>query len=540
MLISVIGFISEPTQQITTVYSYLGAAIGFLVVVVSSLRWLRVAQREHYIPGYTIKFAYRWYSDRQRVMNPILGLAAITAAAVSISKPSHLMPSVLGAAVVILATLVAPRGLGYRGSTSPLRFTRRMNVLALLTWFISAVFLLIGAWFDLGISFAAIAAIAVPATVDLSLLLTLPLERRSLSKFVKTAEEKVKKISPIVVGITGSFGKTSTKVYIAHLVSTTFTTLASPASFNNRAGLARTVNENLVIGTEVLIAEMGTFKKGEIADLCSWLPPTISVITSIGPVHLERFGTEDEILEAKTEITKTASVVVLNGDDYRLMGLALRLEAEGKKVWRVSGTDLQADVAVKDDDEGNLVLYLHQKRVGSMPLLDISRTNLGIAVAVAVELGVSETTVAELLPSLPVAKNRLNVSTTENGILVLDDTYNANPAGSRLALSALERRRTELNNVVVVTPGMIELGKKQHEENTYFARAAAKIATDLVFVGYTNRRALLEGLQNAQNEGFTPNVVLVSNRAKAVAWVKSNLIPGDVVLYENDLPDHFP
>lgn len=540
MLISVLGFISEPTQQITTAYSYLGAAIGFLVVVVSSLRWLRVAQREHYIPGYTSKFAYRWYSDRQRVMNPILGLAAIIAAAVSVSKPSHLRPSVLGAAVVILATLVAPRGLGYRGSTSPLRFTRRMNVLALLTWFISAVFLLIGAWFDLGISFAAIAAIAVPATVDLSLLLTLPLERRSLSKFVKTAEEKVKKISPIVVGITGSFGKTSTKVYIAHLVSTTFTTLASPASFNNRAGLARTVNENLVIGTEVLIAEMGTFKKGEIADLCSWLPPTISVITSIGPVHLERFGTEDEILEAKTEITKTASVVVLNGDDYRLMGLALRLEAEGKKVWRVSGTDLQADVAVKDDDEGNLVLYLHQKRVGSMPLLDISRTNLGIAVAVAVELGVSETTVAELLPSLPVAKNRLNVSTTENGILVLDDTYNANPAGSRLALSALERRRTELNNVVVVTPGMIELGKKQHEENTYFARAAAKIATDLVFVGYTNRRALLEGLQNAQNEGFTPNVVLVSNRAKAVAWVKSNLIPGDVVLYENDLPDHFP
>ena len=120
-----------------------------------------------------------------------------------------------------------------------------------------------------------------------------------------------------IVGIVlgGSYGKTSTKGYLAHLLAGRYSVVASPRSFNNRAGLARTVNELLVPGTDVLIAEMGAYGPGEIAELCRWLPPEVAVITAIGPVHLERFKSLDRTLAAKAEITVGAETVVLNVDD---------------------------------------------------------------------------------------------------------------------------------------------------------------------------------------------------------------------------------
>lgn len=539
MSITEFGFHLVFHSKVGVDYSYAGAALGFVAAVISSFRWLRVAQREHYIPGYTSKFAFRWYSDTQRPINPVLGVLALLAGVVAVAKPSQSLPSWLGFLVVMFAILLTPRGLRYRGRTSPLKYTRRLTVLALLTWLLSALLLFGGAWFGLGIVVGAVVLICVPLVVDLALFITMPFERRGLSKYVRIASKKLERISPRVVGITGSYGKTSTKTYLAHLISTTFATLSSPASFNNRAGLTRTVNEHLAPGTEVLVAEMGTYGKGEIAELCTWLRPEISAITSIGPVHLERFGTEDAILEAKSEITKTSSTVVLNNDDYRLADFSRTMEGEGKTVRRVSGNDIAADVAVKDDDEGNIVVYASQKRIGSMTDIDISRSNLAIAVSIALELGVPESVIESLLPTLPVAKNRLNVSTAPSGVTLLDDTYNSNPAGARLALRALERRKTSNNRVVVVTPGMIELGKKQYEENSFFARAAAKVATDIVIVGFTNRKAMLAGLQAAVEEGSSPTLFLMKNREHAVAWVRRNLGPGDVVLYENDLPDHF-
>ena len=116
-----------------------------------------------------------------------------------------------------------------------------------------------------------------------------------------------------MVAITGSYGKTTTKQYTAHLLSGSFRVVASPASFNNRMGLARAINEQLAPGTEVFIAEMGTYGRGEIAELCTWIRPEVSAIVAIGPVHLERFKTEERIVSAKSEILDGAKVGVLVG-----------------------------------------------------------------------------------------------------------------------------------------------------------------------------------------------------------------------------------
>ncbi len=309
--------------------------------------------------------------------------------------------------------------------------------------------------------------------------------------------------------------------------------MASPASFNNRAGLARAINEQLTPGTDVFVAEMGTYSKGEIADLSRWCPPEIAVITAIGPVHLERFKTEDAIVVAKSEITETAHTVVLNVDDVRLAALADQLTAQGtKRVVRCSATDMTADVCVVADGDGASV-YAAGVAVGPVIVLptSVQSTNLACALAVAFALGVPHEVALGRIASIPAVANRLASAAAPSGVWVIDDTFNSNPSGARVALAELARRGVG-GRRVVVTPGMVELGPRQFEENRLFAQAAGDVATDLVIVGATNRAALRAG-----SVGLQPHYV--RTREEAVAWVRTTLGPGDAVLYENDLPDHY-
>ncbi len=155
-------------------------------------------------------------------------------------------------------------------------------------------------------------------------------------RFVRRATTRLRAIDPQVVAITGSFGKTSTKEHLRDIVGTARTVVASPASFNNRAGLSRTILEHLVPGTQILIAEMGMYGPGEIADLCSWIQPDIAVITAIAPVHLERVGSVERIVAAKREILVGARVAILNVDCAELAEVARQVEvdAAGRAVRR--------------------------------------------------------------------------------------------------------------------------------------------------------------------------------------------------------------
>jgi UDP-N-acetylmuramoyl-tripeptide--D-alanyl-D-alanine ligase len=266
--------------------------------------------------------------------------------------------------------------------------------------------------------------------------------------------------------------------------------------------------------------------------------PEVVVITSIGPAHLERFGSLDDTLSAKAEITAGARVVVLNVDDDRLNGLTARL-APNQKVLRVSGNDPDADVAVLSHADG-VELRLGGKLSGVVTLDPGSpppiRSNAACAAAVAIELGIAAEVVVRRLGSLPGVPNRLQRYDAQAGYVVLDDTFNANPTGARHALDALSSEATQ-GRRVLVTPGMVELGKTQFEENAALAERAASVVTELVVVGRTNRAALLEGCRRA---GRPVSVTLVGTREEAVTWAREQLGVGDAVLFENDLPDHFP
>jgi UDP-N-acetylmuramoyl-tripeptide--D-alanyl-D-alanine ligase len=502
----------------------------------SAIRWLRVAQREHYLPGEVTRFARRWWSTGP---NRVLGAAAFVGLA---GAAANVAPAGL---VTAAAVAVGPFGLGLRGRTSALVWTRRLKVLASVTGALAAVVLLglaaIAPSWRLAAAAATLVAVAMPVLVDAGLAATRPLERRLGARFVQRAAAKLKSIHPKVVAITGSYGKTSTKGYVAHLLSGTFPVVATPRSYNNQSGLSRAVNDHLLPGTEVFVAEMGTYGPGEIAEMCAWVPPDISVITAIGPVHLKRMKSEAVITAAKSEILVAAPVAVLNVDSEWLAPLADQAAGDGKKVWRCSATDRQADVCVVVDGVKSHVL-VHGTELAVLAGLDAPPTNVACAVAVALELGVPAEAVARRLPTLPVAAHRREVTRGTTGATIIDDTYNANPAGAHAALNLLCRLAEEKGpdgRRVVVTPGMVELGARQHDENARFAEEAARRATDLLIVGHSNARALAEGWRRVA-EGERARLRRFATRPEAVAWVAENLGPADVVLYENDLPDHYP
>ena len=506
-----------------------------LATVPAGLRWLRVAQREHYLAGRTSRFALRWWgaSGLATAMGAVGGAGALAAL---------LVPAAAFATAAV--AIAGPPGLGVRGRTSPLRFTRRLGSLgigvAVLCGGSAGVAAAAGGLAG-AVAGTALALAALPALVDLALLALSPVEERLARRHVAAAARRLEQVAPAVVAVTGSYGKTSTKFYAAHLLSGRRSVVASPKSFNNRAGLTRTVNELLVPGTEVLVAEMGAYGPGEIAAMCRWLPPRIAVITAIGPVHLERFKSLERTLEAKSEITDRAELSVLNVDDTRLAALAARLAGAGRAVTRCSGRDPGADVAVIADGEA-VTLFRAGREQGTAKLgrgAPPVPSNLACAAAVALALGCPPEEVLERMATLPTPPSRLEATRSANGTVVLDDTFNSNPAGARLALQLLAAAAPG-GRRVVVTPGMVELGHLQAEENAAFARAAAATATDLVIVGRTNRAALRRGVAEARAGGAEVALHEAATRDRAVEWVRGAVGPGDAVLYENDLPDHYP
>ena len=498
---------------------------GVATCVPAGLRWLRVSQREHYLPGASSRFALRWWTTS--LVNMLLAVLAIASLIVVWWVP---VAGLIAAGVAA----IGPWGLSVKGRTSPLAWTRRARTLALVSAFLVVVVVAIGALLGDAAAGAALACVLSPLLVDGAAGILQPIEEAASKHFLDDAKQRLARVSPTVVAITGSYGKTTTKNHLAALIGNDRITVPSPRSFNNRSGLARAINEHLADGTQVFIAEMGTYGPGEIAAMCEWCPPTVSMITAIGPVHLERFGSLEVTLSSKAEITVPAEVVILNVDDHRLAGLADRLSAAGKRVIRAGSASAEATVVVATDGD-NWSIRIDGAEIGTSPvIIGVQPTNVACAIGAALALGLDATSVVGRVSSLSNVENRLAVATVPSGVTVVDDTFNSNPAGAAAALAVLDRLDVP-GRRVVVTPGMIELGPTQNEANATFAERAGEMADVVVVVGRTNRRALRRGLA-----GQSAERIEVATREAAVDWVRANLGPGDAVLYENDLPDNYP
>ena len=528
---------------------------------VGAARWLRVAQREHYGVGRTSRFARRWWllGWNNRV------LVAIAAAGVVLSGTYWWAPSITAAVVV-----VGPQGLDVRGRTSPLAWTRRLTTVAAMLAVLAAVAVGVGLLSGLAAPALAVLLFGLPLWTDAALAILAPFEALLARRWVHSAQTALDRVNPVRVAVTGSYGKTTIKGYLRHLLADTRSTVATPASFNNTAGLCRTINEHLAPGTEVFIAEMGTFGPGEIAAMTRWVKPSVSILASIGPVHLERFGSLDRIVSSKAEIFATSRTAIINVDAYGLRAEADRLAASGLRVIRCSAQDADADVTVLASEAPPQAMAdngpaeprrsrvtVFGREIADRNLGHASAANVACAVAAASVLGVADAAIAARLGGLPSPEHRRTVARSDSGVVVIDDTYNSNPAGARAALELLAASGTD--HRVVVTPGMVELGRNQAQENRLLGELAAQVAADVFIVGRTNRTALLGGATGwdprtarAATRGRKARSLIhdrakgratvrcVASLAEAVRWVRTHLREGDAVLYENDLPDHYP
>ena len=369
-----------------------------------------------------------------------------------------------------------------------------------------------------------------------------PVQGAINAKYLRMARRRLSAVSPRVIGVTGSFGKTSTKFAIERLVALPDEVLATPGSFNTPLGVCRTINEQLEERHRFFVVEMGAYGEGEIAELCRFVEPTIGVLTAIGPAHLERFGSMDAIRRGKYEIVKSLGrdgTAVMNVDDPEVRKLAdqttdVRLIRYGLDPAGRPDVSAHSVTTTNEGTEFTITTGSDEVKVATRLLGKHAIGHILAGVSVATVTGRSLRDLIDPIASLEPVEHRLQVIKGAGGVTVIDDAYNSNPEGAAAALEVLQAMPARKR--VVVTPGIVELGPLQAEANSEFGRHAAAVADTVIFVARLNRDALVDG---ARSSGNGAEVVTVDSLEDAAKRLQGLLQPGDVVLFENDLPDQY-
>ena len=349
------------------------------------------------------------------------------------------------------------------------------------------------------------------------------------------------------IGITGSYGKTTTKVIISHLLKSKYKTLATPQSYNTFLGIIRVIREELKPFHEIFVVEMGAYVPGEIKKICELVHPDISVITEVGPQHLERFGTIDNIANAKYEIVQGLprnGTLIIYADNPNCATLADRAKKEGYNVLRYG---IASDNSILDACASEIEYYkngtsfrLHVKgstsRKVEIPLLSYHNVlNVLASTLVALQFEISLEEIVRSYSSIPLIPHRLQLIKTENGITIIDDSYNSNIVGVHNGLDLLEK--IALEGKIIVTPGIIELGEVEYAENYRFGEHIARVCSHVILVGLKQTRPIQEGLQSC---GFPrERMIVVPDLNGATLELAKITSPGDIVLFSNDLPDNY-
>ena len=367
-----------------------------------------------------------------------------------------------------------------------------------------------------------------------------PLEQAIDRHYVQDAARILREMPDLtVIGVTGSYGKTSVKYFLNTLLSSQFNVLQTPGNYNTTLGVVRTIREQMKPFHEIFICEMGAREVGDIKEICDLVHPGYGVITSIGPQHLQSFHTIENIIGTKFELADAVPAegkVFLNYDNAYI-----RRHKIDKNVisYGTMGEDVAYrayDIAVspngsvfKMKDEHGEEFEFHTRLVGNHNV-----QNIAGAIAVAHTLGIPMEKLRYPVKQLESVPHRLQLM-KQKGRIILDDSYNSNKNGFEAALDTLAMFR-ELR--ILMTPGMVELGGKQYDENKEVGVYAANRCDYAVLVGKEQTKPIQDGLLEA---GFPKSKMIVVDTLQE-AFQMVNAIPDErqkVVLIENDLPDNY-
>lgn len=392
---------------------------------------------------------------------------------------------------------------------------------------------------DWALMAALLAVVLSPIVTIVALVILWPVEA-SINRWYYNDARRILAQMPelVVIGITGSYGKTSTKHYLYRILSEKYNVLMTPGSYNTTMGVIRTVREQLKPYHNIFIVEMGAKQQGDVAEICRLVKPTIGILTAVGEQHLESFGSIENVQRAKFELIDALpkdGLAVLN-DDFEWVAnrnvtnvdRVVRYGTAGD--WRITDTRYEA-VSTKFTitDKSGGTLALETQLVGRYNL-----SNVLAGCIVARSLGMTDNEIKVSVADIRQVEHRLNMRLA-GGLTIIDDAYNANPHGAAMALEVLAS--FEGVRRILITPGMIELGSKQEQYNRDFGATAAHSCDYAIVVGEYNRDAIVGGLKGEDFDA--EHIFAVDTFAQATARLSNLARRGDVVLYENDLPDTF-
>ncbi|MFH5884135.1 UDP-N-acetylmuramoyl-tripeptide--D-alanyl-D-alanine ligase [Halalkalibaculum sp. DA3122] len=381
----------------------------------------------------------------------------------------------------------------------------------------------------------------MPFLVFPAAMLTAPIEKRVHQYYIDLARKKAASMPELaVIGITGSYGKTSTKFMIRDLLEERYSVCSTPGSYNTPMGICKVINNDLEAHHQILILEMGARYEGNIDELCDIVQPDIAVVTNVGIAHLETFGSKEAIARTKSTLVRRLNPngkAVLNVDDPLVREMAdLREDIQVVGVGLERGEIRATDITYGPEGTG---FKLHINGVTESfqtKLLGAHNVqNLLLAAGVARLFDIRPGTMAVAASHIEPIEHRLELK-KEGDLYVIDDAFNSNPVGARNAVEILSQ--FESGRRIIITPGMIELGELQEQKNREFGEAIGRAGLDLVIlVGKKRTQPILKGIHSV---GFPEEQVRVVNSLfEANDIVRDFARAGDVVLYENDLPDTY-
>ncbi|MGI5874866.1 MAG: UDP-N-acetylmuramoyl-tripeptide--D-alanyl-D-alanine ligase [Bacillota bacterium] len=466
-----------------------------------------------------------------------------------------LVPDLVAIVLWVLVYLMFLKGRDKTPAKKPLVFTERatrLYVVTLVIFFLPSLALLFLVVANYGAGNAARALslmilAALPFASPLFMLaantLALPYEEHKKDRYFAEAKEILAGETDLLkVAITGSYGKTSVKHVLNRMLEEKYYTLMPPGSYNTPMGITRIVREQLKPIHQAFVTEMGAKQPGDIAELCDLVGPRYGLITALGEAHLESFGSFENIAKTKFELIHALpadGIAVLNFDDEAIRARAG--EAPCRVVsYGLHGEDLDFWAENIRCGERGMTFVLHSKEgaaeeMHTRLLGEHNVLNIVGAAAMARQFGLTYKQLKRAVAALAPVEHRLEMKTTANGLHIIDDAFNSNPAGAAAAMDVL--RQIEGGRKFLITPGMVELGEKEFEENKKFGGLAAAACDYIALVGERQTVPVKEGILEA---GFPEDHLFVAkNLNEANTYIYGKTQKGDYVLYENDLPDTY-
>ncbi len=512
--------------------------VAFLLFALRRLlTYLHIYQQEEYQPLRFIRWlvSSRSFDLRASLVVLIVGILQIT-----IYLSPEIGSGLIGAAFLVIAFFERdPRAASKKRLVMTGRATR-------IYWIAFAVMTGVGILYSLpsvALLLWLIPVQFIPFSLTLANLVLVPYERSVQKRFWNEAHRKLLSLKPTVIGITGSFGKTSTKHLLGHILELQAPTLITPGSVNTPMGIARVIREQLGSHHRFFICEMGAYGPGSIERLCRLAPPDVAVITAVGMAHYERFKTLDAVAVTKFELAD--SVATRQGDVILAEQV---LEFANARAFReryathttvvgkssVANSQIirsaQAAHGITADIEWKGQVYTLRAPIHGEHHI----SNMALAFVTACLLGVSPDDAVVALASTPQIPHRLEVKTGMGGSRLIDDAYNSNPVGFASGLRLLDALRTDGGRRILITPGMVEMGSAHEGEHRKIGQLAAAHVDILLPVLPQRIESLISSYRQAKPDG---TVIPCENFAAAQAWLSANVRSEDVVLMENDLPD---